>query len=156
MSRPCPRPRRPLRNELLSLSLVLLLPIALATLFPYRALMMQGQAGPLPTPPSCVFVELGPGAEARAFDVVQSVFSVDSGQVRSLREDLLLSPLPEEEAMPLLGPSDRSQLPPMPPLAYEAALLPPSLAAAGPECLDSVASPPALPVFPREELLKID
>ena len=103
-----------------------------------------------------LLAELADGVEERAFDIVQSSFSADPERVRALREDLLMAPLPEERATPVLQASDR--LPPAPAaaVAYAAMPLPPSLAARDPETLSPSDAPPALPVFPREELLQLD
>ena len=156
MRRVRPRPRRRWRNELLSLLPVLMLPATLAWFFPWWRDGTEIVAEERRSEPSCLFAELADGVEERAFDIVQSSFSADPERVRALREDLLMAPLPEERATPVLQVADR--LPPAPAaaVAYAAMPLPRSLAARDPETLSPLDAPPALPVFPREELLQLD
>ncbi len=157
MKRNRPKPRRPLRNELLSLLPILAAPLVMGLLFPYEAI---GYREPVParaTPPSCVVVELYEDVQAKALELVRSAFSVKSEDFQTMREDLLLAPLPEERPAPILRSSDRRALTPPAHLAYDVVPLPPSLAAPDPEAQpadDPTATEP--PAFSREELLKLD
>ena len=157
MKRPLPKPRRPLRNELLSLLPILALPLAVGLLFPYEAVGFRGTSARRGTPPSCTFVELGEGVEERALDLVRAAFSVKPELFRSMREDLLLSPLPEEAAAPILTPDDRRPPAPSRVVVYDVLPMPPTLAASDPEPVaEDGPARPEPPAFPREELLKID
>lgn len=156
MRRPRPRPRRPWRNELLSLLPVLMLPATLAWFFPWWRDGTEIVAGARRTEPSCLFAELADGVEERAFDIVQSSFSADPRRERALREDLLMAPLPEECATPILHEDDRLSPDPAAPVAYDVLPMPPTLAADDPATLAPADAAPPLPVFPREELLKLD
>lgn len=157
MKRARPRPRRPLRNELLSLLPILALPLLTGLLFPYEAIGFHQAAPCRRTAPSCRIVELGEGVEERALDLVRASFSVRPETFQAMREDLLLAPLPEEETAPVLSPADR--LPPAPSSAvvYDVLPFPPTLAAADLEqAPEDGPARPVPPTFPREELLKLD
>lgn len=157
MKRPLPKPRRRLRSELLSLMPILALSLALALLFPYKAIGFR-EAAPHPrTSPSCKVVELGEGVEERALDLVRAAFAVKSDRFQSMGEDLLLALLPEEALAPILSPSDRPPLAPPAAIPHEVIPMPPSLAADDPEPIpEDGPSRPAVATFPREELLKMN
>ncbi len=157
MKRALARPRRRLRHELLSLLPVAALFVALGLLFPYTAVGFRTFVPMRMTAPSCRFVDLSDEAEGRALDLVRSVFSVKPEIVQSLREDLLLSPLPERESTAILSVSDRLDQAPAVPLAHDVLPFPPSLAA--PDLADveeDSPSSPEKPAFSREELLELE
>lgn len=156
MKRPQPKPRRRLRSEFLALIPVLALPVAIAAVFPYAAIDFKCPPEVPGSAPSCAFVALAPGCEAKALDVVRSAFSVKRDSFRDLRADLSLSTLPEEPAHAIVEAADVPPLPPPSPSPYDVVPYPPSLAAPQPEAMEPAKPVPAPPAFMREELLKID
>ena len=155
MSHPMPRPGRRLRNELIALVPVLMLPAALALVFPYRAIGHR-YVPPRDSVPSCQFVILSRADEAQAKTRLWPASSFRRAQARNLHADLSLSTLPEEPPKNLLTIADCPSFPPSAALPYDGLILPVSLAAEEP---GRIAPPPPRKeplAFSREELLKLD
>jgi len=152
-------PKRRIRHELLALAALLAVPAAVVLSFPRRAVLYSGLidaethgAGA----PFCGFVVLDEAAEAKATDLVRSALSVNSRSVRNLRADLSLSTVDEPPPEPVMDVSDRRRRAAPPPPRWEAAPMPPSLAAPEPRDMSGEAEDGDLPAFSRKELLQIE
>lgn len=153
------RSRRSLRSEMLPVSVVLSIPLILAWIFPYCALMPTSNldAGAIgATPASCAFAELDEIEEAAAIVAARTAWHVNSEGVKSLRIEMFADDLPEDASGPVLEIRDRTRVSHGVAIGYETTMLPSDLRAAAPSKLEKPA-PPAKPLpFPKDELLKLD
>ena len=158
MNASSPKPKRPLKNDLYSLAVVLIVPLSVMLAFPYSAIGFSA-ARREKSPASCAFVTLSGEAEEMAIEAARSAWK---GGLAKGRDDLpelgLLAPtLPKADFGPLVSMGD------MPPpeahrtVQYDSLPMPPSLAAKGAQKLSSPksAEDDAMP-FPKGEMLKID
>jgi len=151
------KPIRRLRNELFSLFVVALVPVALCLSFPRAALRPLPAAPSAPVAATCAFVTLRPETACAALAAARAAWQLDGGSARQLRIDLFTDSLPAVAPHAVLGfsvPSadDWRALGPFVP-----ELLPPTFAAPPPVMLSPQAdADAAVPAFPREELLKLN
>jgi len=152
------RPRRRLRSEALPLSVAVLVPLALAWMFPYGALSSSEAEGTVRSSPAaaaCAFVELDREAEIRALAAARTAWHVNSEGVKRLRLEMFADDLPDDASGPVMGIAQRTRFSRDVPVSYEPLSPPTDLRAAPPSKLGKPDTPaPALP-FPRDELLKL-
>ncbi len=157
MKRPTIKPRRPLRNDLYSLVVVLALPVVLGLIFPFEATSFRPSDDAPDRPSSCAFITLSDDEAARVMANARTAWRVTGEGVRGLRVDLSVETMPDEphgatmritERMPLPTPNIQAPgIEPLPPTkAAPAATKIPSL----PESTDVPSA------FSRQELLKLD
>lgn len=149
------RPRRSVRQELVSLALLLAIPVALAIGFPYASIGFRAKPETAASVPHCAFVELSEKQERAALVAARSAWQVDARGVRGMRLELSggeLPPTPMARVLPTrtADAADR-RLP-----GYVPNLLPPSVGAVAPVRLSASEEEPTMPAFSREELLQID
>ena len=125
------RPRRRLRQELVSLALLLAIPVALACTFPYAAIGFRASPEPEESAPHCAFVELSAQQERKVLAAARSAWQVDARGVRGMRLELSggeLPPTPMARVLPVRaeGSAVRRQT------GYAPDLLPPSVRAPKP------------------------
>ena len=153
------RPRRSMRNELLSLGMVMALPAAVVAVFPKEPFSFV----PAPDAPgageaACAFVSLGAEEEAAALANARMAWRVGAEGVRSMGFDLMdLESMQEEPARAVAEVSDRTRPAPPRAPAFDPAPLPPTLAAPPPSKIepDGAADDDGV-AFPRQELLRLD
>lgn len=154
-SRRC-KPRRPLRNEALSLAPLALFIGLVALSFPRESLTWRaGEETPPDGAARCAFVELSSDVAARAREMVRSSFSPAASAVRNLRADLSLSTMAEDTPEDIVDISWRLRpaAPAMTP--WTEVRLPRGMAAPEPDLVPPQAEPPS-PAFSRQSMLEPD
>ena len=150
-------PRRPLRNELYALAMVMVAPLAIVAVFPFEALRLAPGSCADACVSSCAFVLLTADEEASATTASRTAWKVNMTDTRSLTADLLTPSISDEELRPasciLDSPLRRESLH----LRIEACPLPPTLAAGKPAKIEPESPKDGASVaFPRKELLSAD
>ena len=147
---------RSVRSEIASVLTVLAVPVLIACALPYEALRFRASE----TPPRRTFVaaivRLSPQAELQAMKTAKTSWRGSDG-ARSLRADLFVAELPDDEgSRPVMSAGERARLPD-PPVA-DCGWTPflPSRKAPPPRKIAPDAAADAGLTFSREELLKID
>ena len=152
------RYRKPLRQEIYFLLLVLSIPAAVVAMFPYGAIGFGASPVVSRLPASCSFTTLGPDEEAAALAAARSPRKGSHERVRSMYLNLSDPDLPEEGPMPVSDVSRRSRprAPEMGRIAKPP--LPATLAAPAPGRIEagSGAGAEVHETFSREDMLKID
>ena len=149
------KPRRSLRQELVSLVLLLVIPVSLALAFPYASIGFMALPAPAEPVPHCAFVELSTKQERAALVAARSAWRVDARSVRGMRLELSGGELPATPMSRVL-PTRAAGSVGLRSTGYAPALLPPAVGAAAPTQLPAIEEDPVTPAFSREELLKID
>lgn len=147
------RAARKLKNELLTVLLVLSLPTALLLHFPFAALDYHSPATAASRSFAASFVELSPQAQRAALQASKSEWQAQSAGSVLMRADIPME-LPDDEVRGLSSAVVPSA-PAMPEARFVPALLPRSCAAPPPERIPVAAEDSAL-AFPREEFLQLD
>ena len=149
------KPKRHLRHELYSLSAVMLAPLIVALVFPYRAVGWKSTATEMPRDASCAFIVLSEEQEDAAIRAARSDIKTALEGFGHMRTDLSISAIPEETGCVADVGERIGAIPGEGPLAAPLPL-PPSLAAPNPSV--SPRKPqdatPALP-FPRKHMLEL-
>jgi len=149
------RPYRSLRSELVALSFVVTVPVALLSVFPFAALRPLPPAPPRAAVAPCAFVTLTPAEERKAIAAARAAWQVDRGTVRTPRIDLFADSLPALPWQAVIGVLPRASGERRASAPYVPDPLPPTLAAPPPARIapQPDADPPA---FSREELLRLE
>ena len=155
MSAVCARPRRSVRHEVVSLTLLLSIPVSIAFVFPYSSLGFRPSPAPAASVPHCAFVELSEKQEHAALVAARSAWRVDARGVKGMRLELSGGELPPTPMVRVL-PTRVADSAGLRSTGYAPELLPPSVGAASPRQLPAIEEEPVTPVFSREELLQID
>ena len=152
------KPRRPLRNDLYSLAVVMTVPLAVAIAFPYSAIGFSATKKSVATP-KCAFVQLDASLENQAIENARSAWknnisadAIDDLQELSLTaitipDDGIKSTISIEERT--MNSSDRIE-------PYDVIALPPTMAAGKAQSLPEMAAVEELATFPKSEMLRID
>ena len=153
------RPRRPLKNDLYSLAVVMTIPLAIALAFPYSAIGFSATKKPA-TAPKCAFVQLDVSSENQAIENARSAWKnnisadgIDDPQELSLTaitisDDGIRSTISMDERT--INSSGRVE-------PYEAIALPSTMAADKAQMLpERVSAEEELATFPKSEMLRID
>lgn len=157
--RPAYRPKRPLRNEIYALVLVMLAPLGVALVFPYASLSFKSQAdgaaAHAPRRSLCSLIALTDEQADAAVKAARSAIKTAHEGISALRADLSLSAVPEEcVGVAVVG--ERLGVAPMGDAPYDVTPLPRSLAAPPPDRLAPCSAAANTPsVFSREEMLEI-
>ena len=148
---------RPIRQEILSVATVLVVPAALLAVFPYGAVGFKASTLQAASSPSVAFVHLTAEEEAEALKAAKASWQADSASGRGMRAYLPLSELPEEGPNgPILDDSVWTWLrTALAPVEYGTPAWKPSAAAGEPEKIAAGEEEPASPAFSKEELLNI-
>lgn len=151
-------PRRRLRSEIAQLVTVVVAPVALAMVFPYRALSVSPDISVVPerSRPFCAFIDLDSDSEAEAMSAARTAWHVNSEGVKRLRIEMFADDLPEGTPGPVVTVDQRTRFGHDGAMRYASEALPSDLRAAPPEKLsrqegESVPQP----AFMRDELLKL-
>lgn len=153
------KPRRRLRSEILPLSLVVALPVAIAWMFPYGALSSQNAVAKDASKGAATefaFVELGEDEETEAVLSARTAWHVSSEDVKNLRIEMFADDLPEDDAGPVVDVDHRVRPPKGFAIEYRQSVLPSNLRADKPRKLEKPAPAKRTLPFPREDLLKLD
>ena len=152
------RVRRPFRQEVYFLLLVMIMPIAVAAVFPYKAIGFRPSRSVSTLRASCAFTTLDADAEAAALAAARSMRNGSHERIRSMSLNLSEPDLPDEGPMPVSDVSRRSRprAPEMGRIAKPP--LPATLAAPAPSAIpaNTAAGAEAVEAFSREDMLKID
>ena len=159
MSQRLLRPRRSLRSEILPVFIVLAIPVLLAWVFPYGALLpapkgaaMTGVAGPA----ACAFVELNEEEESNAIVAARTAWHVNSDGFKNVIIEMFADDLPEDASGPVVEIQHRTRVKHDMAIDYEPVKLPTDLRAAEPVLLEKPEPPVKSLPFAKEELLKLD
>ena len=154
------KPKRSVRSEILTLSLVIAVPVVLAWIFPYGALApsdaAKGRASGGEAATEFVFVELSEDEESEAVLSARTAWHVGSESVKNLRIEMFADDLPEDDEGPVIDIDHRVRSPQGFEIEYKQSILPCDLRADPPEKLESPVPEKRVLPFPREELLKLD
>lgn len=145
---------RSVRSELLGLSVIAAMPVAIMLVFPYSAVGFKARTPP-PHAASVAFVELDESAEAEALNSARTLWRMESSASRRLRARLPLAGLPDDEPgiklqLPVVDSSTAPQGP-----AYRAGAWCPSTAVRRLVQLPASPVKPRTPAFPRSEMLEL-
>ena len=147
------RPRRSLRSEIPSLTVVAAVQAAVLAVFPSPSASPRHDDGR----PAAggAFIELSEAEEARVVTASRTAWHVDAGDVRRMRADMFES-LPETPHGPVAGEmaARRAHAAPAA-VAYEALAVPTDMRAPPPAALPKSAAS-TVPAFSRENLLSLD
>ena len=149
---------RRLRYEIFSFALVASVPVAIAIVFPYDAIGFHAQERDgAPPAAECAFVSLDAAEERAALAAARTAWQVDVKGVRGLRVDLSTGDLPPVPVRPVI-PRSLPRASGTAPAIYVPNALPPTVGAAAPDDIATVADKPAeaKQAFSKEDLLKID
>ena len=151
-------PRRRLRSEVLPISMVLAIPLALAWVFPYSALSpVPKDLGGIRTDRTFyAFVDLDEDEEARAMAAARTAWHVNSEGVKKLRIEMFADDLPDDASGVVVDVDQRTRVSRGSAIPYEPTELPSDLRAPAPTVLDKPEPPVKPQPFPREEMLKLD
>lgn len=150
------KPKRRLQHEIYSFLLMMAIPVALASVFPYDAIGYRASEPAAEEPPRCAFVTLTADEERQALAVARAAWQVNAEGVRGLRADLSVGELQPTPMVRVLrartlgdgvksGASD-----------YVPSVLPPSVGAREPKALPLSDESAKKPAFSRDELLGIN
>lgn len=159
MSAVTAKPRRSVRNELVSLAAILSVPAAIIVAFPHGAVGFTPEPDPAPSAATCAFVKLTEDQIASATENAHAAWRVSAEGVRRLRWDLSVTTLPEERPSAVMDIASRTPLAAPARDAYSAVPMPPTLAAPKPPRIKppkDVRAAASDTVFPRSELLSLD
>lgn len=143
-----------IRHEILSFSLVVSLPVAMALVFPYEAIGFKARGTASPGIAYAAFVTLSAEEESVAMKAARASWRVSASDVRAA--ELQIEELPERPVSAVLGFGDRSPLAPVKALSYELPPYVPSSAAPAPRKLPLRSGPGNVPAFSKKELLGAD
>ena len=149
---------RSIRQELISVAVVISAPAALIAVFPYGALGFKAIPPPTASKPSAAFVRLTAVEEAEALKAAKTSWQGDAASDRGMRAYLPLGELPEDGlSEPILGGEVWTVLRTAPaPVEYGTPTWSPSSAAGEPEKIAAEAEVPHAPTFSKDELLKME
>lgn len=152
------RPRRRLRSELLPISIVLAIPIALVWIFPYSALspVPRNSDGIRADKTLYAFVALDENEEALAMTAARTAWHVNSEGVKKLRIEMFADDLPDDASGVVVGVDQRVRFSRCGGIPYEPTELPSDLRATAPAVLAKPKPSVKLEPFPMEEMLKLD
>lgn len=143
------RPR--FRHEILSFSLVVSLPVAMALVFPYEAIGFKPAKSASAATAHAAFVTLTAEEEAAAVKAARASWRVSASEVRAA--ELQIEELPERPLSAVLGFEDRGGFVPVKAMAYELPPYYPTSAAPSAPRLPARTEAPRTPAFSRKELL---
>lgn len=146
-------------SELLTVSMVLSVPMGLALVFPHAAFGFKARPDGGYREPFAAFVRLSSEDERTALASAKSAWRSSSAAVVDERfGSLALGTLPAEThaAGPLLSVGDRTSAPPPAFVGFAPPPFLPSAAASPPALIAPEEKTAEQPVFPREDLLKIN
>ena len=144
------RPRRSLRSEIPSLTVVAAVQAAVLAVFPSPSASPRHDDGRPAA--GFAFIELSEAEEARVVTASRTAWHVDAGDVRRMRADMFES-LPETPHGPVAGEMAARRAHAA--LAYEALAVPTDMRAPPPAALPKSAAS-TVPAFSRENLLSLD
>ena len=152
------RPRRRLRSEVLPISVVLAIPLALVWIFPYSALspVARNSDGLRADKTLYAFVELDEEEEASAMAAARTAWHVNSEGVKKLRIEMFADDLPDDASGVVMDVDQRTRISRGSAIHYEPMELPSDLRAPAPTVLSKPAPSVTPQPFPREEMLKLD
>jgi len=132
-------------------------PVALALVFPYEAVVFRPSEAAVAPRAACAFVTLEESEEHAALAAARTAWQIDSKSVTRLRLDLSAGDLPPSPTGRVVVRRRERGTSAAAVAEYVPNALPPSVAAPAPVVIapDS-AAPDAKPAFSRAELLKID
>lgn len=159
MSQRLLRPRRSLRSEILPVFVVLAIPVLLAWVFPYGALLpapkgdaIVGGVGRA----ACAFVELDENEESSAIVAARTAWHVNADGFKNVIIEMFADDLPEDASGPVVEIQHRTRVKHDMAIGYESVKLPTDLRAAAPMSLEKPEPPVKSLPFAKEELLKLD
>lgn len=148
---------RTLRQEIFSSISALALPLAVVSVFPYKAITFDASESSQAVRAFAAFVTLDEEEERRATAAVKAAWQADAGALRHIRAELSVGELPAEKPGPVMDVSVFSPKRTVREIAVDVPAFPPTLRASAPEKIDEQAPAPASgETFSRTELLKID
>lgn len=145
------RPR--MRHEILSFSVVIALPLAVAAVFPYEAVSFKARKTPGAAEARAAFVTLTEEGEAAALKASRASWSVSAGDSRVT--ELQIEDLPERPISAVLDFDDRSPPERLKSVLFELPAYEPSVAAPRPAKMEPSDAPAGKPAFSRDELLRL-
>lgn len=143
-----------IRHEILSFSLVVSLPVAMAVVFPYEAIGFKPRASSVSRTAHAAFVTLDEDEEAAAMKAARASWRVSASDVRAA--EIQIEELPERPISAVLGFGDRSSAPAVKPVVFKMPPYTPSAAAAPMPKTAPGRDPVKNPAFSRKELLSLD
>lgn len=151
------RPKRRIRHEVYSLLAVLAVPLAVAFVFPYQALSWKAQPDVSQSRAPCAFVHLSADERENAIAAARSAIRTTPDQMRSLRADLSMAAVPDEDLSAVSDVSARARLDYDRPERFQTPVFPSSFAAPPPVRLGRDAKPDAASsAFTRNDMLKFE
>lgn len=146
-----------IRQELSSMLTVLAVPISLAFVFPYGSLNRTSAGRHDAGGASSAFVELTPHLQELALRAAKTSWQADSVESRRWHADLYVGDLPDDQAAAPIELAIAPARSAVRLVGYEPEPHPDSLAApAVKRRAERAAAVPSSPVFPKDELLKIE
>jgi len=145
--------RRSLRSEMLSMSMVLAMPVAIALVFPYASLRFSPSDAKSHQGTTFEFVTLEPAEELEAIRSAKTNWRPMGND--SLRIDMAFGELPIDKPSPVIASSITSRLEPAKDIAFEPSSYLPSQAAPRPTKISPDPNTGKDMAFPRDELLTI-
>lgn len=149
---------RSVRQEALSVAVVMSTPVALLAVFPYGVFGFKAVAPRISSAPSAAFVHLTAEEEAEALKTAKTSWQAEGSADRGMRAYLPLGELPEDMRKgPILG--DRLTLATgaaAAPVEYGRPAWSPSQAAEPPAKIAAEEEPPRPQTFSKEELLELE
>ena len=146
-----------LRQELVSILTVLLVPTALVLVFPYEAIGFRPAKRPPRARASSAFVVLSGAEQEVAMRSAKASWQVDSAGARRLRADLAVGELPDDPSPVSLDAVIRPTRSSVSVIDCGPAAYPRSLAAPAPAPIAGDGKPEARePAFPKSDLLKLE
>lgn len=150
------KPKRRFRHELYSLAAVLAVPVAVSLVFPYSALSWRATEETRVERAPCAFASLSAEARDAAIAAARSAIRTTTDEMRSLRTDLSIAAIPDEDLGAISDISWRPRVGVSPIERLAEPILPASSAAPAPRRI-SRDGDDSLPLqFSREELLETD
>ena len=125
-------------REILPILIVLAVPSAIVSIFPYGAIGFKAKA-PSPKPPAAAFITLSAEEEETAMRAAKTSWQGDADSCLRVRADLSFGELPAAKEEPVLGVGERSRPPRFGDVGWEP-----------PPFLPSHAAPPLKPIAPGE------
>ena len=145
---------RGIGREILPIVVVLAIPSAIVSVFPYGAIGFRAKT-PSPKTPSAAFVTLSAEEEETAMRAAKTSWQGDADSCLRVRADLSFGELPAAKEEPVLEVGERSRPPRFGDVGWEPPPFLPSRAAPPPRPIPPDEAQREDPPFPREALLSL-